>query len=178
MRPYSRILLWRAIAGALVFSALIGFAMYWQRTQVTQPDQAVYRPAQRIVQVLAADQALRQSATPDSVASPTALPCEGRSLEVLRARLVASGVVSPDQVNQRIRSAAASPQPWPNCAPIGKACATAPPCPGARRWIPAAWPACGTASVSGLRAGDGAGGEAMRGGIMRRGMRAGVRQGQ
>lgn len=116
MRPYSRILLWRAIAGAVVFSALIGFAMYWQRTQVVQPDQAVYRPAQRIVQVLAADQALRQSATPDSVASPTALPCEGRSLEVLRARLVASGVVSPDQVNQRIRSAAASPQPWPNCA--------------------------------------------------------------
>ena len=41
MRPYSRILLGRALTGALAFSALIGFAMYWQRTQVAQPDQAV-----------------------------------------------------------------------------------------------------------------------------------------
>jgi hypothetical protein len=116
MRPYSRILLGRALAGALVFSALIGFAMYWQRTQVAQPDQAVYRPAQRIVQVLAADQALRQSPPNDSAVPPTALPCEGRSLDVLRARLVASGVVSAQQVDQRIRAAAASPQPWPSCA--------------------------------------------------------------
>jgi len=115
MRPYSRILLGRALAGALVFSVLIGFAMYWQRTQVARPDQAVYRPAQRIVQVLAADQALRQSASSDSAVALT-MPCEGRALDVLRARLVASGVVSVDQVDQRIRAAAASPQPWPNCA--------------------------------------------------------------
>jgi hypothetical protein len=121
MRAYSRILLGRAIAGAVVFSGLIGFAIYWHRTQVVQPEQAVYRPAQRIVQVLAANQALRQSGPNDTLVPDQGLPCEGRPLDLLRARLLASGAVALEQLEQRIRAAAASQPPWPNCASFAQA---------------------------------------------------------
>ncbi len=117
MRAYSRILAQRAVAMVLILIAMIGLAMYWQATQVIQPEHSVYRPAQRIAQVLAADLAMRQSAesVPDKTQA-VLLPCDGRALTVLRARLVASGLVRVDELDERLRLAARALPDWPGCA--------------------------------------------------------------
>ncbi len=117
MKAYSRILAQRAVAMVLILILMIGLAMYWQSTQVTRPDHSVYRPAQRIAQVLAADLAIRQEAAPGAAQAPAALPpCEGRALTVLRTRLVASGQVPAAEVDERISLAARSMPHWPGCA--------------------------------------------------------------
>lgn len=117
MKSYSRILTQRALAMVLILIMTIGLAMYWQSTQVAQPDHSVYRPAQRIAQVLAADFAIRQQTEP-SVAEPQVVlpPCDGRALTVLRTRLVASSKVPAEEVDERIGQAARSMPHWPGCA--------------------------------------------------------------
>lgn len=117
MKAYSRILAQRALAMVLILILTICLAMYWQSTQVTQPDHSVYRPAQRIAQVLAADLAIRQESD-TSLAEPQVVltPCDGRALTVLRTRLVASLKVPAEEVNERISQAARSMPHWPGCA--------------------------------------------------------------
>jgi len=117
MKAYSRVLAQRAITMVLVLCLLISLAMYWQSTQVVQPGHSVYRPAQRIAQVLAVDAAIRQgvpNSTPQATVSLP--PCDGRALSVLRARLVASGLVPVEQVDERIGLAAQALPNWPGCA--------------------------------------------------------------
>jgi hypothetical protein len=117
MKAYSRILAQRALSMVLILILTIGLAMYWQSTQVAQPDHSVYRPAQRIAQVLAADLAIRQATGP-SVTEPQVVlpPCDGRALKVLRTRLVASSKVPAEEVDERISQAARSLPHWPGCA--------------------------------------------------------------
>ncbi len=117
MKTYSRVIAQRAALMTVTLSLIIGLAMYWQSSEVVQPDHSVYRPAQRIAQVLAAGSAMRES--PDSAADQLAAalpPCDGRALDVLRARLVALGQVSIDHVDERIRLAARALPHWPGCA--------------------------------------------------------------
>lgn len=117
MKAYSRVLAQRAAVMVLALCLIISLAMYWQSSQVVQPEHSVYRPAQRIAQVLAAESAMRQGARALGPQGQLSLPpCDGRALSVLRARLMASGQVPDDQVDERIGLAARALPHWPGCA--------------------------------------------------------------
>jgi hypothetical protein len=100
-----------------VLLSTLALAMYWQAKRVVTPEQSIYRPAERIAQVLAADAALRAG---DSEQGPAAslptLPCDGRALSVLRARLLAAGGAALEQVDERIRQAGRAMNKWSGCA--------------------------------------------------------------
>ena len=117
MKPYSRVLASRAAWMGLWMLLLLASIAWWQHRQTPQSGDTVFRPADRIAQVLAVSQSLTSSQVPEGPEpSPTALPCEGRSLAVLRIRLMSSLGWSEQMTDARIRAAAQASERWTGCA--------------------------------------------------------------
>ena len=119
MKAYSRILSLRARWLGLIAAGLIALAAAWQHS----PDlgSAVFRPEQRIEEVIVAGQALLdRSGKPAS--SP--LPCSGRPLKVLQAALMTT--LEQDATITGLQMAqAASQLDWSDCARFAQALQTA-----------------------------------------------------
>lgn len=117
MKPYSRVLASRSTwMGMWVLLFLVATA-WFQHRQTPQKGDTVFIPADRIAQVLAVSQSL---ATPPVPAAPgqaePTLPCEGRSLAVLRVRLMSGLGLSQEQADERIQRAAQAKDQWAGCA--------------------------------------------------------------
>jgi hypothetical protein len=117
MKPYSRVLASRATwMGLWMLLFLVGTAWFQQR-QAPQKGDTVFIPADRIAQVLAVSQSLASGTAhdPPSQSSPI-LPCEGRSLAVLRVRLMSGLGLSQQQADERIQLAAKAKDSWAGCS--------------------------------------------------------------
>jgi hypothetical protein len=117
IKPYSRVLASRATwMGLWVLLFLAGTA-WWQHRQTPQTGDTVFRPADRIAQVLAVSQSLASPYAPNATGqTPPALPCDGRSLAVLRVRIMSGLGGSPQQADESIRLAAQAVDRWTGCA--------------------------------------------------------------
>lgn len=114
--PFSKILAKRAVwMGGWVVAMLLATA-WWQNQQKPVGENTVFRPHDRIAQVTAALDSLGleprlHSDTP----SPLDIPCEGRPLGVLKARLMAHFDWSQQEVDQRLQKAINNSDRWTGC---------------------------------------------------------------
>jgi hypothetical protein len=114
--PYSKVLAKRAIwMGGWVVAMLLATA-WWQHQQKPVTEDTVFRPHDRIAQVNAAIESLGGEFLPQSD-SPNRLsiPCEGRSLGVLKARLMAQFGWASEEVDRRLKQAVSSSDRWTGC---------------------------------------------------------------
>jgi len=117
MKPYSRVLASRAIWMGLWVLLFLASTAWWQHGQIPETGDTVFKPADRIAQVLAVSQSLASPLTPAAPVHGTpSLPCEGRSLAVLRVRLMSGLGWSQQQADERIRLAAQTTKRWTGCA--------------------------------------------------------------
>jgi len=116
-KPYSKILAKRAVwMGGWVVAMLLATA-WWQHQQKPVSENTVFRPHDRIAQVNAALDSLGGEVRPHSDARPTlGIPCEGRPLGVLKARLMAQYRWSEQEVDQRLQQAINSSDRWAGCS--------------------------------------------------------------
>ena len=117
IKPYSRVLAGRALwMGVCVLTMLFSTA-WWQQKQTPQIGDTVFRPTGRIAQVLAASNSLdAQNPEHPSENSKANMPCEGRSLAVLRVRLMSGLGWSQAQADARIAQAAQATDRWSGCS--------------------------------------------------------------
>ncbi|PUE12542.1 hypothetical protein [Limnohabitans sp. T6-20] len=117
IKPYSRVLAGRALwMGVCVLTMLFSTA-WWQQKQTPQIGDTVFRPTGRIAQVLAASNSLdAQNPEHPSENSKANMPCEGRSLAVLRVRLMSGLEWSQAQADARIAQAAQATDRWSGCS--------------------------------------------------------------
>ena len=126
MISYSQILSRRArYLGLLLLAGLLA-AAWWQHRHVPQEEATIFRPESRIGQVWTVVQLLQSpgAASTASTAVGAALPCEGRALRVLQARLVASLALDEAQALERLKQAAQQTR-WADCAGFTSAWITA-----------------------------------------------------
>ena len=117
IKPYSRVLAGRALwIGSCVLMLLLSTG-WWQQKQTPQTGDTVFRPTDRIAQVLAASRSLdTQNSQHQSESKKTTIPCEGRSLAVLRVRLMSTLKWSQAEADVRITQAANATDRWSGCS--------------------------------------------------------------
>jgi len=116
MKPYSRVLAGRALWMGFCVLALLGSTAWWQHKQTLKIGDTVFRPTDRIAQVLAASSSL-DAPNPQHPAEGrnATTPCEGRSLAVLRVRLMSGLGWTKTQADERIERAAQATDRWSGC---------------------------------------------------------------
>ena len=117
IKPYSRVLAGRALWMGMCMLMLLLSTAWWQQKQTPPIGDTVFRPTDRIAQVLAASNSLdAQNPQPPPGKKTTSLPCEGRSLAVLRVRLMSGLGWSQAQADARILQAAQATDHWTGCS--------------------------------------------------------------
>jgi hypothetical protein len=102
--------------GMCVLMLLLNTAA-WQKKQTPQIGDTVFRPTDRIAQVLAASNSLDTEKAQHTTGSHKAtMPCVGRSLAVLRVRLMSGLGWSQAQADARIAQAAQATDRWSGCS--------------------------------------------------------------
>lgn len=123
MKTYSRTLANRTRWLGLLAVGLLSLLAFWQYTP--QSDNTIFTPGQRIQQVTAAGLALQAEAPAPGVSRPSAhLPCDGRSLKVLQASLMATQQQDIQTARHQIAQAADS-SVWSDCPKFMQAFQTA-----------------------------------------------------
>lgn len=117
LKPYSAVLARRAIwMGLWVLLFLTGTA-WWQQHQTPQTGDTVFKPVDRIAQVLAVTSSLATDKALDAPVKTThKLPCEGRPLAVLKVRLMSSLGLTQNEANERILLATQATDRWSDCS--------------------------------------------------------------